>query len=752
MAEKAETDGMMARGGGCGDGVAASEHDTALPVSAQDTDAGTRRQYHVLRAGGTLVALDITPDARPLCLYAGVDLPNASPQEMELLATRQHAPGSASVPLRGSLINEIGTGSSGPSGLIAHRQGSDWAVDLRLAEVQAQSDRSITLRCEDSQACIAATHIIAIDPATGVLTCSTAIENLHDGELTLDWCAALCLPLDPSLDRIMSFTGRWSGEFQVEEIESFRGSILRENKAGRTSHDVFPGLIAKSSSTSETTGSAAGFHLAWSGNSRLRIDQHSDGRSLVQMGELLFPAEIRLAKGESYTTPDLIAAFSDTGIGGVSHAFHQHLCRNVLDPRSFAKPRPVHYNTWEAVYFDHKIETLLDLADKAAEVGAERFVLDDGWFGGRRNDSAGLGDWWVSEDVYPDGLHPIVDRVKKHGMEFGLWFEPEMVNPDSDLYRAHPDWVLGADGVEHVPFRGQLTLDLTKADVFDYLFDKITQLVSEYDIAYIKWDMNRDTHFPGSDGKGAMHRQTRAVYALIAKLRSAHPALEIESCSSGGARADFGILRHTDRLWTSDNNDARARHAIERGASHFFPLRVLGSHVGPETCHVTGRRFTMAFRAGTAIFGHMGMEQDLRSESAEDLATLKAAIALHKEHRALIHEGRLIRLTSAEHTNFIGSVAGDGTEAIFSYAVLESEPMAMPALIRFDGLDAGRKYRVRMVWPHSNPSISTPSIVDAADLMDKGAIFTGSALMGHGIQPPLGHPDACLIYHLEAVD
>ena len=708
--------------------------------------------YLSLRGGGTFVALTVSEGARPTCLYAGVDLPGAKPSELALLGTRQHAPGGPDAPISASLLNELGAGISGPSGALVHRSGKDWAIDFRV--VAAESDaHSATIHCEDATHGIGSAHHLAIDLETGVLTCSTAITNLSEVPLELEWCAALCIPLDPRLDQLMSFSGRWSGEFQTEETHRVRGSFVRENKSGRTSHDAFPGIIAKSAGADEKSGLAASFHLAWSGNNRLRVDTHNDCSGHVQMGEMLFPGEICLAQGESYQTPDLIAAWSDTGLGPLSHKFHQHLTGSILDSRTAKKPRPVHYNTWEAVYFDHDEGVLLDLAQAAADVGAERYVLDDGWFGSRRGDNAGLGDWWVSSDVYPKGLHKLVSRVKELGMEFGLWFEPEMVNPDSDLFRAHPDWILQAEGAQTVPFRGQHTLDLTRAEVSDYLFDKISALVSEYSIDYIKWDMNRDTHHPAdASGRAAMHRQTHAVYALISELRNTHPALEIESCASGGGRADFGILRRTDRIWTSDNNDARARHSIMRGASYFFPLSVLGNHVGPEKCHITGRRFSMAFRAGTAIFGHMGMELDLRSESAEELAVLKAAIALHKRHRVLIHSGKIVRLDTAPHINTVGCVAEDQSQALFSYAKLDEEPGTHPQRLQFSGLNPAKHYRTKLVWPLENPSISAPSIIDAAALDAEGHVFTGAALMGYGIQPPLTFPDTCLIYHLESAE
>ncbi len=733
------------------DGIEIQQHGP-VPASDPVEKGGEHHDFIALRAGGAFVALDVSKGMRPIILYAGIDMPGVSPHELAVLATRQHAPGSASVPLRGSLLNEIGTGISGASGLIAHRSGEDWAIDLRIADVDQPTAHEVVIRCEDRNTGIGSEHSLYLDPKTGMLVCNTTICNHAENELEVDWCAALSLPFDARMTRFLSFTGKWSGEFAVEEVPDFQGSIVRENKSGRTSHNVFPGGILAAPGTTELQGPASGFHLAWSGNHRLRVDRHSDGHCVVQLGEMTFPGEIRLAKGESYSTPELLACWSDRGLNGVSQQFHNYLTECVSDNRAFNKPRPVHYNTWEAVYFNHNEAALMELAALAADVGAERFVLDDGWFGSRRHDGAGLGDWWVSEEIYPQGLHPLASKVRELGMEFGLWVEPEMVNPDSDLYRAHPDWVLAAQGVEAVPFRGQLTLDLTKPEVFDYLFERITDLVGTYGIGYLKWDMNRDTNHPASSGRGAMHRQTKAVYRLFEKLRSVHPALEIESCSSGGARADFGIMTHADRIWTSDNNDARQRHHIMRGASHFFPMRVLGNHVGPRTCHITGRKFSMPFRVASAFFGHMGMELDLRSENASDLETLKRGIALHKQHRELIHSGDFWRLPSASNTNLVGCVAKDRDEALFGYAKLESELETLPAKVCFGGLDPARKYRVKMIWPLFNPSVSTPSIVDAASLGGEGTVFSGAALMQHGMQPPLTYPDTCIIYHLKACE
>ncbi|MEL6702199.1 MAG: alpha-galactosidase, partial [Pseudomonadota bacterium] len=307
-------------------------------------------------------------------------------------------------------------------------------------------------------------------------------------------------------------------------------------------------------------------------------------------------------------------------------------------------------NTWEALYFDHDHDKLRALADAAAEIGAERFVLDDGWFKGRNDDTTSLGDWVPDPDKYPNGLHPIVDYVvDEKGLEFGLWVEPEMVNPDSDLYRAHPDWVLQLDPYPLMTGRNQLVLDLTNPAVKDYLFDRLSALLNEYRISYLKWDMNRDLVLPG-DGAGhaAVHRQTTELYRLIDRILAAFPHLEIESCASGGGRIDFEILKRTHRFWTSDSNDAVERMRIQTGFSHFLPPEVMGSHVGPDWCHTTGRGFHADFRALVASYGHMGLECDLTKISDTDTETFRAAIADHKIDRDLLHTGDFFRVRTVD--------------------------------------------------------------------------------------------------------
>ena len=707
--------------------------------------------YVTLSAGDTSLVLDCAIGERPNILYWGARLETSDPELIKAMTTRQHAPGSADTEIGSSLLNETGSGMAGVSSFLAHREGTAWASLFRVTSVRRPEPHSVELICEDKTTKVRATHLIGLDPASSVMTCETLIENLGDTALAVDWCTPACLPLDQRATRLFGFTGRWAGEFHLEEITPFLGSYVRENKSGRTSHDNFPGLVVGAEETHEQAGPCFAFHLGWSGNNRVRVDRLSDGRSFVQMGEYFFPGELSLAPGETYKTPPIYAGFSSRGFSALSRKFHHHLKRTVMDGRIARKERPIHYNTWEAVYFDHDHDTLFKLADKAAAVGAERYILDDGWFGARRNDKAGLGDWWPSEDVYPEGLGPLVDHVTGLGMEFGLWFEPEMVNPDSELFRTHPDWILQADGVEQVPFRGQFVLDLTRPEVGDYLFERMHKLLSAHDISYVKWDMNRDVHHPGSRGRPVIHQQTRALYALIERLRAAHPNLEIESCSSGGGRTDYGVLRRTDRIWTSDSNDALDRQRIQRGASHFFPLEIMGAHVGPETCHITGRRLSMELRVATAFFGHMGMELNLLEESADNLEVLKAGIALHKAHRRLLHHGDLHRLDTPDPVNAVGVVAEDQSEALFSWCNMTGHRQTLPGRIYVPGLDARKTYRAKIIWPNPVRSISRPSVLEATNLGGDGVEIPGEALTHVGLQVPLLHPETCLIYHFQAV-
>jgi alpha-galactosidase len=631
----------------------------------------------------------------------------------------------------------------GSPGVQMHRSGRQWAIYAKTKSVNLV-DNQLTIISQCHGAEIQLTHCLALHASTDVLTATTAITNIGSSALWLDRCDAPCIPLPMRYNKILGFTGRWANEFQQVSIDRFPGAYVRENRSGRTSHDSFPGVVVHTEDTNESSGSAYGLHLGWSGNHQLRIEEQHTGQAYAQLGELFFPGEMSLEPGEKYCSPTLYGTSTAHGFSAISESFHGYVRASLTDKRVRNKVRPVHFNTWEAVYFDLSYDRLCELADVAAEVGAERFVLDDGWFKNRKSDKAGLGDWFVDNTVFEDGLGPLIDHVKAKNMEFGLWVEPEMVNPDSDLYRAHSDWVLNADPAPLILSRNQLVLDLTRTEVQTYLFERLDALLTEYSISYLKWDMNRAVYQPNNQGGRAVgHYQTNALYTLLGRLRAAHPAVEIESCSSGGGRADFGILGFTDRIWTSDSNDALDRLRIQKGFSMFFPAEVMGAHIGPGVCHITGRILSMETRAGVAMFGHMGIEANLLEMDDDQTETLKAGVALHKKHRQLIHSGNLVRLNTQSNENGFGIIAQDGGEALFSYTQLDSLSHSVGGRLQFIGLDSNCLYQVSIVWPQEPKSYST-SILDVIN----GSVISGEALTKAGIQLPIMHPASLLVFHL----
>jgi alpha-galactosidase len=701
------------------------------------------KSFYALHSRNCSLVIDCRGNA-PAILYWGSRLSEAtSPDMLSLLATRQELQACQAQEALITLSPEAATGFMGSPGVQMHRSGRQWAIYAKTKSVNLV-DNQLTIISQCHGAEIQLTHCLALHASTDVLTATTAITNIGSSALWLDRCDAPCIPLPMRYNKILGFTGRWANEFQQVSIDRFPGAYVRENRSGRTSHDSFPGVVVHTEDTNESSGSAYGLHLGWSGNHQLRIEEQHTGQAYAQLGELFFPGEMSLEPGEKYCSPTLYGTSTAHGFSAISESFHGYVRASLTDKRVRNKVRPVHFNTWEAVYFDLSYDRLCELADVAAEVGAERFVLDDGWFKNRKSDKAGLGDWFVDNTVFEDGLGPLIDHVKAKNMEFGLWVEPEMVNPDSDLYRAHSDWVLNADPAPLILSRNQLVLDLTRTEVQTYLFERLDALLTEYSISYLKWDMNRAVYQPNNQGGRAVgHYQTNALYTLLGRLRAAHPAVEIESCSSGGGRADFGILGFTDRIWTSDSNDALDRLRIQKGFSMFFPAEVMGAHIGPGVCHITGRILSMETRAGVAMFGHMGIEANLLEMDDDQTETLKAGVALHKKHRQLIHSGNLVRLNTQSNENGFGIIAQDGGEALFSYAQLDSLSHSVGGRLQFIGLDSNGLYQVSIVWPQEPKSYST-SILDVIN----GSVISGEALTKAGIQLPIMHPASLLVFHL----
>ena len=405
------------------------------------------------------------------------------------------------------------------------------------------------------------------------------------------------------------------------------------------------------------------------------------------------------------------------------------------------------------MYFDHDLEQLTRLAEVAAEIGVERFVLDDGWFGARRDDTAGLGDWVVSPEAWPNGLAPLIDMVKAHGMEFGLWFEGEMVQPDSDLFREHPEWILHMGGRAPIMGRGQHVLDITHPGAFDHVLGQVDAVLSANDISYIKWDHNMVLLEPGHLGRAAVRAQNQAIYRLFDELKRRHPGLEIESCASGGGRIDLGMAFHADRFWTSDCNDALERQSIQRYTQFAIPPEMLGTHIGPHRAHTTHRTHSLAFRASTALFGHAGLEWNLTETTPEERAALKAWANYYKANRDLLHGGRTVRVDHPDNAAFVhGIVSHDRARGIFAYVALDATGGSVPAALRIPGLDPAGTYSVTRVEFAGGPthvSRALPGWWEAA--ADGSFQMSGELLESVGLRPPIIDPETAFVLEVQRV-
>jgi alpha-galactosidase len=565
-------------------------------------------------------------------------------------------------------------------------------------------------------------HEIEAQP-TGVFVLRSRL--VADRPLRLTWLAAPVLPAPQDAEALIELSGKWTREFQLNRSAWAPGARLREARTGRSGQEHPPWLILPRPGCTNTAGEAFGFHYAWSGGHRMVAEELPDGRRQVQFGHPLG------AWGEpatGFATAELILAWSDRGLNGIGAAFQHDLRDRVIRWPDPARPRPVHYNCWEAVYFRHELAELAALADRAADLGAERFVLDDGWFGRRDNDRSSLGDWWVDRRKWPDGLHPLIAHVHKRGMSFGLWFEPEMVNPDSDLMRAHPDWRLGP--ADQVTGRNQLVLDMARPDVRDHLFAALSALLDEYPIDYIKWDHNR--LLPVVDA-----RQTEGSYALLDRLSAAHPAVEIESCASGGGRIDAGILARTQRVWLSDSNDALERLRMQHEAALFLPAAVTGSHVGPRRSHTSGRVLPMSFRAWVAAQRHMGFEMDLAELTEAEAATLRAVTGWWKANRGWMMAGTIHRLDPADPAVTAEmQIAADGARFVLFAGQAETSAQILPRPLRLTGLEPEARYRLRLKNPEDLPPQSR-----GPNALKQGPIeLSGRALMAQGLTLPVAWP------------
>jgi alpha-galactosidase len=693
--------------------------------------------------GKTLV-IACPQQGAPELVFFGDALPATTALE-SLYLSKQMAIANAMMdkPAPMSLIPEVGRGwLQSPAMEASAEDRPVWAACWSLIDVN-ESQTGLAIRLEDKVAQLSLTLDIGLLPS-GVLRQQLALTNQGRGDVTVQRLACT-LPVASHFVERMGFYGRWCQEFQQERSD-WQSTWLQENRNGRNSHANFPAVIVGEQGFGEQQGELVGAHLAWSGNHRLKADYTVEGHRYLQAEALYLPGEIVLATNETLSTPELLSSHSSVGLNAMSQSFHQEARQRL----QLTKPRPVHLNTWEAFYFDHDMTQLKALAKAAADVGVERYILDDGWFRGRDHDKAALGDWFVDETKYPDGLMPLIRYVKDDlGMEFGLWFEPEMVNPDSDLFRAHPDWALQLPQYDAALARNQLVLNLAKPEAYQYIRERLFALFTEYPIDYVKWDMNRDYTQPSGGIAPQAHAQVNALYRLLDEINQAFPDMEIESCSSGGARVDFGILNYTKRFWASDCNDALERQSIQRGFSYFFPPEVMGSHIGPDKSHTTSRNHDVAFRAGTAMLGHLGIEWNLLDANEAQKATIANWLSHYKQHRDILHKGNNWRLPSADgRAQTQWALSQDGMQGLAVYSQLAMPKQAQTLPVRLPNLLPEQDYRV-VVLEHSPLPGHLMKALPA--WWKKDLILNGASLSQVGLQLPILDPESLILLSIQAV-
>ncbi|WP_260704754.1 alpha-galactosidase [Edaphobacter flagellatus] len=570
----------------------------------------------------------------------------------------------------------------------------------------------------------------------GILSRWSRIENAGSQTFVVEQAASAVWNLPAAEDYSLSWlTGQWAGEWQLHSELIQAGSHVMESRRGSTGHQANPWFaIGREHATTEDNGPVWFGELGWSGSWRMNVEGTSQNKVRVTAGYNPFDFAYVLEPGKSLETPKFYAGYTSHGQGEASRILHRFQLAEILPTHPNPKPRPVIYNSWEATEFAVNEAGQISLAEKAAKLGVERFVVDDGWFGQRLTDKAGLGDWYVNKTKFPNGLKPLIDRVHALGMDFGLWVEPEMVNPDSDLYRAHPDWAMHFPDRNRTEARNQLVLNLAREDVKEYVFNFLDRLVTENDIAFLKWDYNRNWSEPGwSEASGSANgsaevakqkeiyvRYVENLYDILAKLRAKHPKLEIESCSGGSGRVDLGILRYTDEVWTSDNTDALDRLAIQYGFTHAYAPETMAAWVTDVPNFLNRRSIPLQFRFLSAMQGALGIGGNLNKWTTDDMALATKLTAFYKDIRTTVQHGNLYRLQSPlkSESSHVEYVAQDGSQAVlFSYLRSQHFGMALPK-VQLKGLEPKASYQVRAL--------------DAGKYKGE-AVVSGAVLMGEGI-------------------
>lgn len=574
---------------------------------------------------------------------------------------------------------------------------------LPATYTEADSEaQTLIITVKDPVTGLAAELMYTIFSEKGILARSVRFVNEGEETLHLTTAMSLCLDLPDSDYEWVQFSGAWARERFPRNRRLEEGIQSVGSMRGNSSHNHNPFVILKRPSADEFQGEVIGFSLVYSGNFLIQaeVDTYDTTRMLAGIHPAGF--DWKLEKGGTFQTPEAVMVYSDNGMNDMSQTFHRLYQKRLARGYWRDRERPILINNWEATYFDFTENRLLKIAEKAKESGIELFVLDDGWFGGRSSEHAGLGDWAANLERLPEGIAGIAEKISQMGMKFGLWFEPEMVNSDSDLFREHPDWILAAPQRHPSHGRFQYVLDFSRKEVVDRIYEMMAKILSEAKVSYVKWDMNRSitecysAALPADRQGEVYHRYILGVYDLYERLTSRFPHVLFESCASGGGRFDPGMLYYAPQAWTSDDTDAVERVKIQYGSSYCYPVSSMGSHVSVTPNHQLNRNTPLSTRANVAYFGTFGYELDLNVLSEKEQNEVKEQTAFMKKYRKLIQFGTFYRLSSPFDNNISAwmVVSEDRQQALVGWFRTLSQTNAPYGRLLLRGLDAGTEYKI----------------------------------------------------------